>query len=156
MVAKTNKRTIAKEQLEDGLDLLLRGRYISALTVLGAAEEVLARLVEAEGGVHPMDQMWQQVNKLSRAKGQGEISKRGMYRRFNEPRNSVKHHTPGDLTSVTLFKVGAAAMMSIRATEAAAKLKLSYRLQKEHEQWLTDQGFISPPPAEPDQRSLYE
>lgn len=156
MVAKTNKITIAKEQLEDGLSLLLHGRFISALTLLGAAEEVLARLVEAEGGVHPMDEIWQQANDLSHSKGAGEISKRNLYRSFNEPRNSVKHHTPGHPTSVTLFKVGAAVMMSIRATQAATKLGLSYRFKKEHEQWLIEGGFIGPQPAEPDQRSLYD
>ena len=39
MAAKSKKINLAKEQLEDGIELYFKGRYASALTLLGAAEK---------------------------------------------------------------------------------------------------------------------
>lgn len=135
MVARTKKTSLAREQLEDGISLLIAGRYISALTLLGAAEEILSRLVEESGGEHPLDEYWLGINEWNRAQGGDAVSKKFVYRFFNEPRNSVKHHTPGEVASVVLFKVAAAAMMARRATKAAEMLNLKYKNRKAYEAW---------------------
>ena len=141
MVAKTKKTTLAREQLEDGLSLLAEGRYISALTLLGAAEEILARLVEETGGGHFLDDMWVGINEWNRSQGGQDVSKTFVYRHFNEPRNSVKHHTPGTGSTVSIFKVAAAAMMARRATSAADVLKLKYKNRGIYESWLAENDF---------------
>jgi hypothetical protein len=127
MVGRTKKITLAREQLEDGVQLLLERRFVSALTLLGAAEEILSRLAEEQGGKHFLDGIWEEVNALNRGIGGDDVSKRRIYRAFNEPRNSVKHHTPGDVPSVAIFKMPAALMMARRAKHAADYLGLKYR-----------------------------
>lgn len=138
MVARTKKITFAREQLEDGAALLFIGRYVSALTLLGAAEEVLSRLLEEQGGAHPLDEFWIGINEWNRKYGGSDVSKRHVHRVFNEPRNSVKHHSPGESQSVALFKVPAAALMARRAIAAADALGLKYKNKKQLEEWLSN------------------
>ena len=138
MVARTKKTTLAREQLEDGVALLLSGRYVSALTLLGAAEEVLSRLLEEQGGEHPLEEFWAGINEWNRKHGGNDVSKKHIHRVFNEPRNSVKHHTPGESHSVALFKVPAAALMARRAATAANALGLKYKNRNQLEEWLSN------------------
>lgn len=138
MVGRTKKTTLAREQLEDGVALLISGRFVSALTLLGAAEEVLSRLLEEQGGDHPLEKWWIDINNWNRCQGGNEVSRKHVHRVFNEPRNSVKHHTPGGEQSVAIFKVPAAAMMARRASTAAIALQLKYKNKKQLEEWLTD------------------
>jgi len=140
MVGRTKKTTIAREQLEDGLLLLMQGRSISALTLLGAAEEVLARLLEESGGIHFLDDMWQGINDWNREQGGSDVPKRTVYRNFNEPRNSVKHHTPGEKAEVVIFKEAAALMMARRALYAADQLKLKCKHRKSYADWVKGNG----------------
>ncbi len=130
MVGRTKKITLAREQLEDGVQLLLERRYVSALTLLGAAEEILSRLAEEQGGKHFLDGIWEEVNAWNRRFGGDDVPKTRIYRSFNEPRNSVKHHTPGVVPSVAIFKEPAALMMARRAQHAADYLGLKYRNKK--------------------------
>ena len=136
MAARRKKTTLAREQLEDGASLLFSGRYVSALTLLGAAEEVLSRLLEEQGGDHPLEDLWAGINEWNRQHGGNDVSKKHVHRVFNEPRNSVKHHTPGELQSVVIFKAPAAAMMAERAAYAAKALGLKYKNSKQLEEWL--------------------
>lgn len=138
MVARTKKTTLAREQLEDGATLLLSGRYVSALTLLGAAEEVLSRLLEEKGGEHPLEEFWVGINEWHRRNGRSDVSRNHIRRVFNEPRNSVKQHTPGESTSVALFKIPAAAMMARRAVTAANALGLKYKNRTQLEEWLSN------------------
>lgn len=139
MVGRTKKINLAREQLEDGVQLLLEKRYVSALTLLGAAEEILSRLAEEQGGKHFLDGIWEEVNAWNRSRGGDDVPKRRIYRSFNEPRNSVKHHTPGDIPSVAIYKEPAALMMARRAQHAADYLGLKYRnkrmLEERLEEW---------------------
>jgi hypothetical protein len=136
VVGKTKKINLAKEQLEDAVALLFSERYISALTLFGAAEEVLSRLLEEQGLEPPLEEFWSGINEWNRSTGRDEISKKHIYRVFNEPRNSVKHHTPGQDSSVALFKVAAAGLMAKRAATAASNLQLKYKNKKQLEAWL--------------------
>lgn len=138
MVGRTKKTTLAREQLEDGAALLFSGRFVSALTLLGAAEEVLSRLLEEQGGDHPLEEWWNGINEWNRSQGGDDVSRKHVYRFFNEPRNSVKHHTPGEENSVAIFKEPAAAMMARRASTAANALQLKYKNRKQLEEWLAD------------------
>ncbi len=82
--------------------------------------------------------MWASINEWNRSQGGQDVSKTFVYRHFNEPRNSVKHHTPGTDTKVSIFKVAAAAMMARRATSAADLLNLKYKNKKLYQKWLAE------------------
>lgn len=142
MVGRTKKTTIAREQLDDGIELLIAGRYISALTLLGAAEEVLARLVEERTGSHPLDEWWKGLNEDVRARGYQDVAKVRFYKFFNEPRNQVKHHTPGSDPDVALYKQPAAALMAQRAITAADALGLKFRNRARCMAWFHNNDYF--------------
>lgn len=136
-----SKRTIAREQLEDGIALFLDKRYVSALTLLGAAEEILSRLVEEQTGSHPLEEMWKFSNRMRTRLGTPHISKAATFNIFNRGRNTVKHHTPGETIRVSLNRYDEALSIIQRATASADYLHLRYRNKKAYNDWLRDVGF---------------
>jgi len=58
VAAKTNKTTSPREQLEEDIEPFLNKRYVSLLTLLGAAKEIIARLIEEQTSAHPLDETW--------------------------------------------------------------------------------------------------
>jgi hypothetical protein len=141
MAAHTKKLTLALEQLEDGIQLFLAGRYISSLTLLGSAEEVISRIIEERGGSPPMENMWKLSNELRSKMGKPHISRRELFHAFNTGRNQVKHHTVGEPQKVHHERFGEAFMMIQRAVSAASMLKLTYKGKKEYRQWLKLKGW---------------
>jgi hypothetical protein len=136
-----SKITLAREQLEDGIALFLAGRYVSALTLLGAAEEVLARVIEAKHGSHPLEADWQMANQIRTHLRKPHISKQQFFRVFNEGRNRVKHHTPGASLRVNHDRFGEAFMLIQRATGCADLLRLRYQGRLEYRAWHEQAGF---------------
>jgi hypothetical protein len=146
MAARSGKVNLAKEQLEDGIDLFLRERYVSALTLLGSSEEILSRLVEEATGAHPLESTWTRANEMRSLLGKPHISKQEIFKAYNTGRNTVKHHTPGESKYVAHYRFGEAFMMIQRATASAELLKLRYRGKKEYKAWLVQIGFAAEVP----------
>jgi hypothetical protein len=141
MASRTTKLALAREQLEDGIVLFLAKRYVSSLTLLGASEEILARVIEGATGRHPLDQNWEVANAIRSKLGHPHISKRDLFNAFNAGRNTAKHHTPGDSLRISHDCFGEAFMMIQRATWCADSLKLRYKGRKEYRSWLVKAGF---------------
>lgn len=141
MGSRTTKMALAREQLEDGIALFLSGRHVSALTLLGAAEEVFARIIEERTGAHPLEQDWLRANRIRSLLGNPHISKQEIFRIHNAGRNLVKHHTPGDPVRVTHERFAEAFMMIQRAIGCADGLRIRYRGKKEYRRWYIDAGW---------------
>ena len=144
MPPRLNKVTIAREQLEDGITLFLSKRYISALTLLGAAEEIFSRLIEEESGEHPLENYWQRINDIRSKFGHPHISKQQFFKIENHGRNTVKHHSPGDSAYVQHDRFGEAFMMIQRAISSAEILEIKYSGRREYKRWYMDNGFGVP------------
>ena len=141
MVARTKKINLARQQLEDGVELFLDKRYVSALTLLGAAEEIMSRLIEERTGAHPLDETWRISNSIRTHFGHPHISKREIHRSFNAGRNAVKHHSPGQPLEILHYGFGEAFMMVQRATGAAQMLALRYKNRARYLLWLRVNGW---------------
>jgi hypothetical protein len=140
----TTKIALAREQLEDGIALFLAERYVSSLTLLGAAEEILGRIIEAASGAHPLEADWQKANRIRTALGHPHISKAELFRSFNAGRNKVKHHSPGQTLRVTHDRFGVAFMMIQRATSCADYLNLRYKGRTDYRAWFLKLGWGNP------------
>jgi hypothetical protein len=139
----TTKQRLALEQLEDGIALFLSRRYISALTLAGAAEEILSRIIEERTGKHPFGEwLWQISNDIRSEMGNPPISKKDVFRMLNEARNRAKHHDPGKPQRVVHDRLGDALWQLQRATGAADGLRLKYRGRRAYRGWLKRNGFV--------------
>jgi len=144
MTSRTTKIAVAREQLEDGVALFLAKRYISSLALLGAAEEILARVLEGSTGKHPLESTWAMANNIRAKLGHPHISKTEVFRIFNAGRNAIKHHTPGETLKMSHDRFGEAFEMIQRATWCAHSLKLRYKGKKEYREWYKESGFGNP------------
>ena len=140
-MGRTTKIALAREQHEDGISLFLSGRYVSALTLLGASEEVLSRIIQEKTGTHPLENLWQWANKTRTRLGHPHISKQAIFKLSNAGRNTVKHHNIGESQSLRHDRFGEAFMMIQRATSCADNLKIKYTGKKLYKAWLIENGF---------------
>lgn len=143
MPSRLSKMTLAREQLEDGIALFLSARYVSALTLLGAAEEILSRLIEESEGAHPLEADWHRANSIRSRLGKPHISKRQIFQIYNHGRNTVKHHTPSESRYVQHDRFGEAFMMIQRAISSAERFKLKYKGRREYTRWYINNGWGS-------------
>jgi hypothetical protein len=141
MTDRTTKISIAREQLEDGIALFLMKRYVSSLTLLGASEEIMARIIEGAVGKHPLEHSWELANVIRSKLGHPHISKQEIFRSYNAGRNAVKHHSPGQSLHLNHARFGEAFMMIQRATWCADHLKLRYKGKKEYRFWYVEAGW---------------
>jgi len=140
-MGRTTKIALAREQLEDGIGLFLSGRYVSALTLLGASEEILSRIIQEKTGTHPLENLWQWANRTRTRLGRPHISKQEIFKSWNAGRNTVKHHNLGEPQSLSHDRFGEAFMMIQRATGSADYLKLKYIGKKSYKAWLVEKGL---------------
>lgn len=138
MIVNSEKVDLAKEQLEDGIALFLEERYISSLTLAGAASEVLFGILEACTGETEFDEYWERINRIRRSKGNSDISKGIVKKLSNKAKNLVKHHDRDDSTTVYFNQFGEAFNMINRAVGAAKKLGMDYKNKNEYESWLIE------------------
>jgi hypothetical protein len=132
----SKKINLAKEQLEDAIDMLVNGRYISCLTLAGAAEEVFTALADAKLGKNPFNLIHELINYDLVAEGHQQIS-RGKFRKVrNSARNSVKHHDQGDDESVHLNRCGQAVATLGQAMISADMLEVKYKNKRKYNAWL--------------------
>ncbi len=94
------KLSTAKEQLDDACDLFCRDRFGSALTLAGAAEEVLGTMVRdrfTADGSKIKHALGERVSVIAHLKGTDPEDKKEQDRLIaflNHPRNAAKHlHT---------------------------------------------------------------
>lgn len=113
---KHNRVALAVEQLHVAIDLLLSDRSaVSALTLAGAAEEVLGRKANRFGAKQAIDRSHEITAMLTARSGRTAPSLKAYRAHKNEVRNLVKHldstedeDFEADLVNEAIAKVGAA------------------------------------------------
>jgi hypothetical protein len=135
----SQKINLAKEQLEDAISMFVKGRYVSCLTLAGAAEEVLTALVESKTGKNPFNIIHEIINYDLVAMGRQKIT-RGHFRKTrNRARNSVKHHNQNDSEYVYINRRGQAAAMLGQAIISADLIELKYKYRRKYFTYLQNQ-----------------
>lgn len=97
-----NMRCIALTQLETGLGLFKEGRdYFSVITLAGAAEEILGKLLMERGATNSLESLTQAAVTIHRQLFDEELGARVFATRANRARNVLKHYDPGQEHNVT-------------------------------------------------------
>lgn len=103
-----SKIEVAKIQLEEAISLFVSKKFLCALTLAGAAEEVLARLASARGGTSVTEASATAILELKNAteiSGLADVTQASLFNRWNKARNAVKHHNPkeGEILVLNVF-----------------------------------------------------
>ena len=122
----THKRVdLAVEQLGDALRLFLdEQRYASALTLAGAAEEVLGRAVEHGGGTSNLQWKFSKVAQVDQALFGKPLKWSEFVDEENAARNALKHMREPDEHTLDTDLEMAAVWMLVRACDNYRRLGL--------------------------------
>lgn len=136
---QTSKREIAQMQLVEAIDLFLAGKYLCAITLAGAAEEILARLLNQLGEDSIVEESIQAIQHLREKTGLSIMSgkpKNEIFNEWNSARNNLKHHGKAIDETVTINFFDEAYWMIKRGLANAEKLELPINNQIDFENWI--------------------
>jgi hypothetical protein len=133
------KDEIAKVQLTEAISLFLAGKYLCAITLSGAAEEIFARLLNARGEKSIVESSFNAIQSVREKTGfcvMGNRPKNEIFNEWNTARNALKHHgkESEDVISLNLFDE--AYWMIKRALSNANKLSISIGNELDFENWV--------------------
>jgi hypothetical protein len=92
---RLTKRRIALIQMEQSLNLLESGDPVSALTLAGAAEEILGKVVARKGKSPRVENLADYCATIFDWAGKPRPSKKDLIRFHNQIRNALKHQDDG-------------------------------------------------------------
>jgi hypothetical protein len=134
-----SKIEIAALQLEEGIVLFIDKNFLCALTLAGASEEILSRLLNSRCLSSAVEESVEIVKKLQQAIGISALhgfSEKNMYKSWNSARNSVKHHNENESETITLNLFDEAYWMISRALHNAKKLEIEIKNARDFENWI--------------------
>jgi hypothetical protein len=140
-----SKAHIALAQLEDAIELFIKGNRISSITLAGAADGIFSGLLKQKGILSPAEKTWASVEEARRSTGLsfgGERSKRDAFNEWNSTRNKLKHHDDKDEEQIEVNVFDEAYYAIQRANADAEKLGLKARNRQEYENWLIENVFM--------------
>ena len=133
------KREIAQVQLVEAINLFLTERYISCITLAGAAEEIFARLLNQAGRLSIAEISIEEIEKIREKTGlcvMGGKPANQIFNLWNSAKNSLKHHNKTDEDLVELHPFNDAYMMIRRALFNAKELDVLISNGQDFENWL--------------------
>ncbi len=135
---KISKQEIAKIQLVEAINLFLCGKYLCAITLAGAAEEILARLINQQGKPSVIEESFEaiQAARKKNASIMSGMPRNEIFNYWNTSRNILKHHgkTSDEFVTINLFDE--AYWMILRGLTNAKNLEIHIRNQTDFENWL--------------------
>jgi hypothetical protein len=140
-----NKTDLAKEQIEDAIDLFLSGKRISAITLAGAADGIFTGLLKQQGISSAAEETWQEVEEIRQSTGlayAGDRTKEDAYNEWNQFRNRLKHHDNRDGEVIQFSAFDEAYHAIQRANADAEKLGIFPKNRQEFENWLIENIYM--------------
>jgi hypothetical protein len=132
------KREIAQTQLKEAIALFLDEKFLCAITLAGAAEEVLARLLNAAGQQSVVEESVESIQRLREVTGLAVMEnrpKKEIFNAWNDARNTIKHHNEKSEETVTINLFDEAYWMVKRALANASKLGVPISNEVDFENW---------------------
>lgn len=139
---RISKQEIAETQLVEAINLFLASKYLCAITLAGAAEEVLARLLNQQGEISMVEQSFQSIQHIKEKTGLSVMSgkqKNEIFNEWNSARNMLKHHGKTDDKTVVINLFDEAYWMIRRGLANAEKLDISINNRLDFENWIIRQ-----------------
>jgi hypothetical protein len=90
------KKDIAIQQLSDAAKLYEKGRYVSALTLAGASEEILGKIAKKRIGSNQLQHEIEYLKTVYKHFNRSLPSKEDIIKQINKIKNEVKHNDTGE------------------------------------------------------------
>ena len=132
------KREIAQTQLREAIALFLDEKFLCAITLAGAAEAILAGLLNAGGEQSVVEESVEGIQRLRETTGLAIMEnrpKKEIFNLWNNARNTIKHHNEKSEESVTINLFDEAYWMIKRALANASKLGVPISNEVDFENW---------------------
>lgn len=127
---------LAQEQLEVALDLFLEKKsLVAAITLAGAAEEVLGKELQLRGKTPALEWKFEETRIGHNALHRTELDRKVFVKAENRIRNALKHFDATDGPAISVDIEEAACWMLVRACENASRLNLIVRRRDEFDAW---------------------
>jgi hypothetical protein len=143
--SEISKDILAKVQLEDAIDLFLRGKRISAITLAGAADSIFTGLLEQQGKMSAAKEVWKHIVEVRKEAGlayAGDRTEKDAFNEWNRTKNRLKHHD-GKEGETLIINVFDEAYLSIqRANSDGDKLGVLAKNRQEYENWLIENIYM--------------
>lgn len=133
------KHDVALIQLNDAIALFTRERFLAALTLAGAAEEILGKLLVRKGELPAVKESTAAIERLRAETGLslgGDASERDLIDGWNQARNAAKHLVGAEDQPLTLNLCDEAYWMVRRAIANAQKLGHRVAAAQDFENWV--------------------
>jgi hypothetical protein len=120
-----NRVDLAAEQLDMALSLFLdKQSFVSALTLAGAAEEILGKALSHKGEQNSLKWKYRAIEPFHVMLHRKPLSETDFIRDENRSRNAAKHMASGSELSITVDLEDAALWMIVRACDNSDRLGL--------------------------------
>ena len=133
-----NKSEIAQTQLKEAIALFLDKNFLCAITLAGAAEAILAGLLNSRGEHSVVEASFKSIQTIREATGltiMGNRQKNEIFNQWNTARNTLKHHNNKDEEAVTINLFDEAYWMIKRALANTSKLGIRIDNELDFENW---------------------
>lgn len=133
------KSEVARLQLAEAISLFTAEKFLPAVTLAGAAEEILGKLLNRKEELSAIKESAKVIENLRRETGlplMGGKSEKEMIDVWNAARNSLKHLVGPEDEPITVNLCDEAYWMIRRALENAKRLQLSIPNEQEFENWV--------------------
>ena len=112
------KIEIAVKQIETAIDIYMRGQdFFSLITLAGAGEEILGRLIENSGGRHSLNKQAEALIEIHKVINQKEVDLKTARNTINKSKNSIKHMGSSQDETIIMDPTFEAEAMLYRAIE---------------------------------------
>lgn len=136
---RISKVEIARTQLVEAIDLFLSAKFLCAITLAGAAEEIFARLLNQRGDISVVEESFKAIQNIREETGLSVMSgktKNEIFKEWNSARNTLKHHGKDDDNVLTINLFDEAYWIIKRSIANAEKLEVPIKNQLDFENWI--------------------
>jgi hypothetical protein len=133
-----SKIEMARIQLDESINLFLSGKFLCALTLAGAAEEILAGLLRVQGLASAVERSADAIQQIRvvQALAASPALVKSPFREWNAARNAAKHHGGNDGETVVLNLFDESYWMIERGLTNARSLGLSVCNEIDFRNWI--------------------
>ena len=133
-----SKKDIAIAQLVEAINLFVAEKFICAISLSGASEEIFGRLLNSENQDSTIEESYNHIEELRKKTGLDWMEgkpRNKIFNHWNNARNTIKHHNKNENEDVTLNLFDEAYWMIRRALSNAKKLGVNVSNESEFENW---------------------
>lgn len=142
---KFTKLQLAEIQLASAIELFIKKQFVPAITLAGAAEEILAGMLKVKGDSPTIEKSYELIEKIREHTQvtvyQGK-SKKEIFKEWNRVRNRLKHHDKNEDDVLEFNDCDEAYYLIKRALLNAKELAVTISNEYLFENWVIEHACL--------------